>query len=300
MPSENKSNVRPLVTVGLPVVSDVKLAEHAVRSVFSQTEQDWELIIVCDGAASDVVVRMRQISDPRVKLRVHETNRGLAHRLNEIALLARGPYLARMDADDIMHPRRLAVQLARIQGDKTIDVLGTGSFLISNKNEVCGDYLEPKIPVSLAGYLVSGVFSHPTVMMRTEWARANKYDAVCIRTEDKELWLRTAAQSHFEKLNDQLLYCRVPVLLSVPKQALTAKWDRKLLREKGPMFTSRLDLLVRLARSHAKQAAFWLLCKIGMSFRIHRTKYREVNAVDMIAANVGLSTAISATVPGWD
>lgn len=97
-----------LITIGIPFRNE--RPEHfqdAVRSVFSQNYSNWELILIGDGASDQLTNLAREIKDSRVMLTCHDRSAGLASTLNEIAAIASGELLFRMDADDIMHPEQL-------------------------------------------------------------------------------------------------------------------------------------------------------------------------------------------------
>jgi glycosyltransferase involved in cell wall biosynthesis len=293
-------NSEPRVSVGLPVAGGIVDTERAVRSVFAQTEPNWELIIVCDGAPSELVNRMRQITDPRVTVRDHSQNMGLPTRLNEISQIAASEYVARMDSDDVMHPKRLEIQLGYMDLNRDVDVLGSGSYLIDELNEVRGQYREPPLPTRKSGFLQSGIFSHPTVMFRTKWSLENPYDPSRIRTEDKDLWLRASGHSRYEKLQDNLLYCQVPKALSIEKQALTARRDRRLIRELGRSVAPRHHVCSKLAESRVKQVIFWISGMLGQTTRLHRTKYKLLSQKELEQAQETLQIASATAVPGWD
>lgn len=289
----------PGVTVGLPVGGGLHEFEFAVRSVFAQTYSNWELVVVCDGSPDDIVQRALQIADERVRVVVHPENLGLASRLNEIAGLATAEYVARLDADDMMHPNRLTKSLEFLILNPDVDVLGSGSYLINADNGLEGAYREPELPKKLSGYLSSGVFSHPTVTFKAEWARRNPYDPARIRTEDKELWLRAAAASSYSKLADRLLFCRVPKDLSVTKQALTAKYDRKLLREMGPTVTLKPHIWVKLGQSLLKQILFLFAHRVGLLPLIYRTKFSPLSESEYRSSLGAIDLVMNTRVPGW-
>src|SRR3954468_15780628 len=102
----------PRVTIGLPFVNSGETLPNAIRSVFAQTYDDWELIL-CDDGSTDISLEIaRSVRDARVRVLSDGKNVGLPCRLNQIAAVARGEMLARMDADDLMHPNRIAAQVA--------------------------------------------------------------------------------------------------------------------------------------------------------------------------------------------
>jgi glycosyltransferase involved in cell wall biosynthesis len=290
----------PGVTVGLPVGDGLHEFELAVRSVFAQTYSDWELIVICDGSPDSIVKRAQQIEDERVRIVVHPENRGLAYRLNEIARLATAKYIARMDADDIMHPCRLSKSLDFLRLNPGVDVVGSGSYLINANNGVEGAYREPDLPKKLSGYLNSGVFSHPTVTFKTVWALSNPYDPTRIRTEDKELWLRAAGTSSYSKMDNRLLFCRVPQDLSVTKQQLTAKYDRQLLRELGPKVASKPRIWMKVIESLVKQKVFSFAHRGGFLSFVYRTKFSRLSEREFVESAEMVELVTNTEVPGWE
>src|SRR5690554_4188978 len=92
----------PSVSIGIPFFNAEAYLLDAIKSVFAQTHQNWELILLDDGSTDRSLEIARSIDDPRVRVYSDGQNKHLAARLNEIARLARYEYLARMDADDLM------------------------------------------------------------------------------------------------------------------------------------------------------------------------------------------------------
>ena len=99
------------LTVGIPFRNAESTLGVAVRAVFAQTYEEWELILVDDGSADRSLEIARAVRDPRVRVIADGVNRGLAARLNQIVAEARFEKVARMDADDLMSPRRFEQQL---------------------------------------------------------------------------------------------------------------------------------------------------------------------------------------------
>ncbi|WP_336855019.1 glycosyltransferase family A protein [Sinomonas albida] len=288
------------ITIGLPIVDNVEQLGLAVQSIFAQTFTNWELIIVCDGSPVEVANKAKKIQDDRVRVIVHRENRGLPVRLNEISELADSPYVARMDSDDVMHPDRISALIQYLEENPDVDVIGSGSYLVNETYQVLGSYNEPRLPKSPYGYLNSGIFSHPTVAFKKAWALANPYDPARVRTEDKELWLRTFAFSNFAKLDDRLLFCMVPRQLSLRKQALTASYDRKLILESGAAIAPKGLVYFKIAQSLSKQAVFFLSHKLGLIGQIHATKYSRLDEDELALAQAVLSGVKQVKVPGWE
>jgi glycosyltransferase involved in cell wall biosynthesis len=116
----------PRVSILLPVRDAASTLERCLRSLAAQTLPDHEVVVVDDGSRDDSgqILEAAAARDPR--LRVWRTPaRGLVAALNAAAQQARAPILARMDADDVSLPERLARQWQRLQEPGAPDVLGT-------------------------------------------------------------------------------------------------------------------------------------------------------------------------------
>lgn len=106
------------VSVVLPTFRRPQLLERALRAVFDQTYDDWEIIVVDDnGAGSEAQILTAEAvrthsDDPRLRYIVHEVNRGGGAARNTAIELARGTYLAFLDDDDAWSPEKLAEQVA--------------------------------------------------------------------------------------------------------------------------------------------------------------------------------------------
>ena len=126
------------VSIGIPFFNPGQAFEPAVRSVFAQTFTDWELFLVDDGSTDGSLERARAITDSRVTVVTDGANRGLCERLNQIARLARHDLLCRMDADDVMHPARLAQQVDWMRRNPDVDVLGAQAITIDDAERATG------------------------------------------------------------------------------------------------------------------------------------------------------------------
>ena len=196
-----------MVTIGLPFYNAEKYLALAIESVLQQTYTDWELLLLDDGSTDDSlsIAQSYAQKDSRIKVISDGKNKNLAARLNELPSLAQGLYLARMDADDIMHPARIERQLAVLGTHPEIDVLGTNAYIINDENAVTSTRY-PLTPKNTLTRVKS--FIHPTIIAKKQWFLENPYDTKALRMEDAELWYRTFSKYHFVRLNEPLLFYR--------------------------------------------------------------------------------------------
>jgi len=116
----------PRISVVLPIRDAGSTLDAALHSLRAQTFADFELLVVDDGSRDDGPARARAhaAADPRVRVITNE-GRGLVAALTTGIAASRAPLIARMDADDVAHAERFAAQVAFLDGDPTIAVVGT-------------------------------------------------------------------------------------------------------------------------------------------------------------------------------
>jgi glycosyltransferase involved in cell wall biosynthesis len=245
------------VTVGLPFFNARTTLGAAIASVFHQSYEDWELLLVDDGSTDgSSAVAERAVRDPRVRLVSDGVNRGLAARLNQIAAMARHPLLARMDADDVMHPDRLRRQAERIE-QSGADVVGSDAYIIDERARVVG--IRRARPFSTrAEVLRRGGLIHPSCLGRTRWFRDHPYDGAYPRAEDLELWARTVEGSRFASIDLPLLFYREPRRPDLAAYRTTWRTERRILRRYGPGRLGRLEVAARTLATHGKALAYAL------------------------------------------
>ena len=206
--------VHPPASVLLPFRDAAGTLDAAIASIAAQTHRDWELLLV-DNASDDesmAIVEGWKARDPRIRV-IAEPAVGIAHALNAGLRHATAPLIARMDADDIAHPERLARQVAFMNEHPETGVLGTRTrfettvvrssgmrWFVEWQNAI----LSPR-----EHYLkrfVDAAVAHPTVMFRRELVeRLGGYDTGPV-PEDHELWLRWMHHGvRFAKLPEELL-----------------------------------------------------------------------------------------------
>lgn len=195
----------PEVTIAIPFYNAEAYFEMAIMSVLSQTFTDFTLLLLDDGSTdSSLKIAEKYLLDKRVKIISDGKNINLGNRLNSIPFITETKFLARMDADDIMHPQRIEKQLNILKNNPDIDVLGSNAYSIDENNDVVGK----RMNVSGDSLVSVTTFTHPTIIAKTEWFKKNPYDVLALRVEDSELWLRTYNKYNFKSTTEPLLFYR--------------------------------------------------------------------------------------------
>jgi len=224
----------PLITIGIPFFNTGKYLAYAINSVLYQTYSNWELLLLDDGSTDTSLktARYYESIDRRIKALSDGKNQGLPARLNQLSTLANGEFYCRMDADDMMHPKRLEKQLHYLIKHPKIDLLGSGLISIDNDNQITG--LRKGITkerFDLKDIIKGGWAVHPTIMGKTTWFKKNKYDTTLKRAQDYDLWIRTIQTSWFSKLPEPYLYYREASTSTVKKYFKASKHARNIFRK---------------------------------------------------------------------
>jgi len=273
----------PLVTVGIPFFNTEKWLLDAVRSVFAQSFDDWELILMDDGSTDGSVQIAQTIDDPRIRVYSDGQNLRLAERCNQMVRLARGKYVARFDADDMMHPERLQRQVAFLESNGSVDVLGTGAFILDRRGGVIGKRLPPpSCAPSLSPRRIP--FLHPTVMGRLTWFRQNPYDARLRGAQDMELWLRTGSYSRFANLAEPLYFYAEFESFSRKKYHSYWRDTWEVIRRHGPRLVGRVNTHKEILKGYLKVAIYTGAYYCGLHEHLLRRRSLSVLPEEKIAA----------------
>lgn len=201
----------PKVSVVMSAYNAARYLDEAIGSILNQTFREFEFIIINNGStdATEAILDRYRKSDERIRLYHHE--QGLIAALNLGCRLARGQYIARMDADDVSSPYRLEKQLEYIERHPEIGVLGTWIFNIDENGSVKNTWCPPANPKVLRWTHFFGVcVCHSTVLMRREvMEKLDFYRPEAIHGEDVDLWLRASAITEFGNVPEILSKYRV-------------------------------------------------------------------------------------------
>ena len=184
------------VTVLMPVYNGAELLPTSVSSVLTQTFEDFELLVVDDASTDDSVAVVESFGDQRVCILRNQRNLGQVATTNRGLREARGEYVARLDQDDLALPARLARQVAVLDGESSVAVVGSGVDFVDDRGRVL-ETLRATVddrPTFLYLLLANALpLAHSAVMYRRQEVLAlGGYDAEFALAEDMDLWRRLA------------------------------------------------------------------------------------------------------------
>lgn len=203
----------PQVSVIMPAFNAEKTISAAVESVFKQTFENWELLVINDGSTDSTLDIMSQFNDERIRL-ITQVNQGVAAARNTGLRQANGEYIAFLDSDDLWLPTKLEKQAALLKRS------GIELGLVYTKHR--GFIDDPTQSFSMdvdasIGYdndyhrlLIMDYVPTLTVMIRASLISDIGYFREDLRgTEDWDYWIRIAKYYGLERVNEELALYRI-------------------------------------------------------------------------------------------
>lgn len=203
----------PKVTVLMPVYNGERHIAAAIDSILHQTFTDLEFLIVDDFSTDGTcqIIERYGAEDQRILLVENRHQKGIVGALNTGLELARGTYIARMDADDISLPERLQRQVDFMESRPDVGVCGAWMSPLRptrRKNWFPYPVTHEAIKVHLLFYTA---IAHPTVIMRSVLMKkyALRYEEKHKHAEDYSLWVKCADLLTLHNMPEVLLQYRV-------------------------------------------------------------------------------------------
>ncbi|MES1925521.1 family 2 glycosyl transferase [Salinisphaera sp. T31B1] len=194
----------------IPSHNSARYLGCAIESVLAQTLTDLELIVIDDGSSDDTMAVAAAHDDPRIRLVRQEARRGIAATRNHGLALARGDYMASLDADDWAHPQRLARQVAFLDAHRDHAVVGSwAAWMDADGQPRPGITRRPTRADDAAAQLIfKSCLQQPSVTGRTDVLRDIGYDETFDLSSDYDLWVRLAEYHRMTSQPLALVRCR--------------------------------------------------------------------------------------------
>ncbi|PCJ19406.1 MAG: glucosyl transferase [Gammaproteobacteria bacterium] len=234
----SRKHVAPKVSVVIPLYNTERYIQECISSVLCQRYSDFEVLVIDDGSTDQSADLVNQIDDPRIRY-VYQDNRGLPGARNTGIRLAKGRYIAFLDADDYWHPNKLAMHVRHLDENPRVGVSFSGSIFVDDNSLSMGVYQDPKLThitprdIYLANPIGNGsspvirkaVFDSIQFSSESNSARELSFFNERFRqSEDVECWMRIGLKTEwrFEGIVSRLTYYRVN------NEGLSANWQAQL------------------------------------------------------------------------
>ena len=207
------NSAKVVVTILMSVYNGEKYLHEAVESILNQTFSGFEFLIIDDASKDGTPEILHEYAekDQRIRVETNAENLGLTTSLNKGLRLARGEYVARMDADDISDPTRLEKQIKYMQNHPEIGLLGTAYHSIDEKgNYIRTNYPETSDTAIRWRMLFRNAFIHTSIIIRREILTKNSlfYCDKLPYSQDMDLWVELMDYVKAANLREPLVYLR--------------------------------------------------------------------------------------------
>ena len=206
---QQQNNEEPLVSIVMPVYNASKYLVAALDSIVNQTYQNWELIAVDDASSDDSFLILKQYAamDDRIKIYKNVTNLGLGGNTDKAISLAKGRFIAKMDADDISYPDRIEKQVRYLLLHDDMVAVGGQTRLIDEDGNVIGKKTFPTSPKDIYEMMyIAMPIQHPTIMIdRAKLPLNFKWYEGWKHAEDTYMFFKLTQYGKLANLNDTVL-----------------------------------------------------------------------------------------------
>jgi hypothetical protein len=211
----------PTVSVVIPSYRHAPFVQECVRSVLDQDFQDFEIVVTDDGSGDATAERLRELREPRLRLKVFAENRGACVALNDAIERARGRYIAVLNSDDRFLPGKLRRQVEVLNSRAEIGaVFGLATF-VDERGAPFADAGHKDVSAFNVGnrsrhewlrhfFDHGNALCHPTALVRREvYREVGLYDPRLAQVPDLDQWIRVCMVYEIDVLSEPLTAFRI-------------------------------------------------------------------------------------------
>ena len=255
--------MEPLVTVLMPVYNGARYIRETIDSILNQTYTNFEFLIIDDASTDNTLDIIASYNDNRIVVARNEHNSKIVYTMNKGIQLAKGEFIARMDADDIALPQRLEKQAKYLVAHPEVSMVDVIMELIDENGVSLNAYNSDVTSDEgiLHAMTKANCMGHSSVMMRTSDYRAYMYRNIYY--EDDDLWLRILNDhKKIHKIAEPLLLYRIHSGSIMNKdqkknQALLKVIKTRWFYYKNLRFTDKF-------RSFNLKVLYWIFVHLGV------------------------------------
>ena len=210
MKSPSFGDNAPLITVSMPAFNSERYIAEAIESVLSQTYQNFELVIFDDGSTDRTREIIDRYTDKRIIRLYSDKNQGLIAARNNIAQVAKGKYLALLDADDRALPERFAIQVSYLES-QGVDICGADHWTLNQDGGEIKPSKQRHSDADIRALLtICSPLCNPAIMGRTEIFKKFPYMRSYLHAEDYCLWTEISLAGYrFGNIKRKLIVYRL-------------------------------------------------------------------------------------------
>jgi glycosyltransferase involved in cell wall biosynthesis len=272
--------MNPRVSIIMSSYNDDERLEKTIESVLNQIFEDFEFIIINDGStdSSQNILKECSLKDKRIVLMNNEENIGLTKSLNKGIEIAKGDYIARIDAGDLWDKTKLEKQIRFLDENKDYVICGAQAFYIDKNENILGQswFAIDDKDIRQRFFTKEGTYLHPSIVFRVSPLRAEGiyYRDFFKYSQDLDLYCRLFFKGKMHCLIEPLISCKIDSLkISIAKKYYQRQYQKiayRLFKQRIKHGKDDLDLGKSIKIKDSKIGL--KLCHLSMPFYI---KYME-------------------------
>lgn len=289
------------ITVGIPFYNCERTLADTLRSVFAQTTPNWRIILLNDGSTDDSLGVAKSVHDDRIEVVSDGSNKGIGFRRKQIVEMCQTQYLAWQDADDFMHPNRLALQLQYLEEHSEIDLVDNYTYLMDMQGQIFAMVQRPQITGEYRKKVVKAPFMlNGSTLGKIEMYRKYPFDPSFRRSEDWEMWCRAVATSKFGRIAQPLYFRRCMTengQIHWLKSLKDIGYSRKILLMHGPPALGWLGTFAKIGEQYTRDVLRSLVCIAGLQCILPRNRNSQIKHEDFSSAQRIVEEILKAELP---
>ncbi|MCE0812474.1 glycosyltransferase family 2 protein [Buttiauxella sp. S04-F03] len=207
------SNVKPLVSVLIPVYNAAGFVKESVQSIINQTYENLEIIIINDGSTDNSLEIVNDFNDSRIIVINNKVNMRLIKTLNLGLDICKGKYIARMDSDDISELQRIEKQVNYLETHESCVACGSLVKYFSHDGKTKRfNFIAPENDEKIRSKMyISSPICHPAAMIRRCTIADNnlRFDENYPDAEDYHFWYVLSKFGKLHNIQEILLNYRL-------------------------------------------------------------------------------------------
>jgi glycosyltransferase involved in cell wall biosynthesis len=208
-----KTDKHPLVSVIIPTYNRAHLIGKTLDSVFAQTYQNFEIIVVDDGSTDNTVEVLRPLAETEKLKYIRQNNQGASLARNRGIKEARGSYIAFLDSDDLFEPAKLELQINHYREMPELGLVHSGFTKFSDSVDDLGyrdtSWFSGEIYPQILWYWTTLMAMDTVIVARHVFDSVGLFDSTLIHGEDLDMWRRIARRYSFGFINRSLARVRI-------------------------------------------------------------------------------------------
>jgi glycosyltransferase involved in cell wall biosynthesis len=255
----------PLISVVMPLFNAAGTLPFALASLQAQTCDAWECIIVNDGSTDHPERIIHAVGDSRIRCHHLDHNRGRGYARQFALELARGKYIAFLDADDWLYPDKFRDQVELLEAEPDVAAVSTGMAISNASDELVGvrNALGSK-PVMRSAMKYPGMprLAFAPSMMTVDLAKHTGFDTSFPIAEDADFLLRALLGKRYAILPASLYVYREPGSTTLNKVSSAMDHCCRMFQKQIEQYP--LNSVIEIAKARGKQMIYRSAATLGL------------------------------------